>query len=52
MFDWGLLDDEIYELVALRRTFERRAAAGQTLSSGEGDRAVRIALYNANLIGS
>lgn len=39
----GLTDEEIYELVAPRRTLERRAASGQPLSSGEADRAVRVA---------
>jgi putative toxin-antitoxin system antitoxin component (TIGR02293 family) len=39
----GLTDAEIYELIAPRRTLERRAALGQPLSSEEADRAVRIA---------
>lgn len=39
----GLTDEEIYELVAPRRTLERRAAARKHLSSEEADRAVRIA---------
>jgi putative toxin-antitoxin system antitoxin component (TIGR02293 family) len=39
----GLTDAEIYELIAPRRTLERRAALGRPLSSEEADRAVRIA---------
>ena len=39
----GLTDEEIYALIAPRRTLERRATRGQPLSSEEADRAVRIA---------
>lgn len=38
-----LSDAETYELIAPRRTLHRREAPGQTLSSEEGDKAVRIA---------
>lgn len=47
----GLSHDEIYELVAPRRTLERRAAAGQPLSRGEADRVVRIARIAAHAQG-
>ena len=39
----GLTDEEVYELIAPRRTLNRREAEGQPLSSEEADRAVRIA---------
>lgn len=39
----GLTDEEIYEVIAPRRTLERRIASGHALSSEEADRAVRIA---------
>lgn len=44
----GLTDDEIYELIAPRRTLERRAAQDQALSSEEADRAVRVARVAAH----
>lgn len=39
----GLTDEEIYLLIAPRRTLGRRQAAGQMLSAEEADRAVRVA---------
>lgn len=39
----GLTDEEIYQLVAPRRTLTRREVEGQPLSAEEADRAVRIA---------
>jgi len=39
----GLTDEEIYQLVAPRRTLARREAEGQPLTAEEADRAVRIA---------
>lgn len=39
----GLSDGEIYGLIAPRRTLHRREAAGQTLSTEEADKAVRVA---------
>ena len=43
----GLTDEEVYALIAPRRTLNRREADGQPLSSEEGDRAVRIARIGA-----
>jgi putative toxin-antitoxin system antitoxin component (TIGR02293 family) len=39
----GLSDEEVYRLIAPRRTLDRREAEGQPLSGEEADRAVRIA---------
>lgn len=39
----GLSDEEIYQLVAPRRTLSRREIEGQALSVEEADRVVRIA---------
>jgi len=39
----GLTDQEVYELIAPRRTLNRRELEGQVLSADEADRAVRIA---------
>lgn len=39
----GLTDEEIYQLVAPRRTLTRREAEGQPLTAEEADRVVRIA---------
>jgi putative toxin-antitoxin system antitoxin component (TIGR02293 family) len=39
----GLTDEEVYQLIAPRRTLNRREAEGQVLSAEEADRAVRIA---------
>ncbi|MGH8226963.1 MAG: type II RES/Xre toxin-antitoxin system antitoxin [Steroidobacteraceae bacterium] len=39
----GLTDDEVYELIAPRRTLTRREVEGQPLSGEEADRAVRLA---------
>ena len=39
----GLTDEEIYQLIAPRRTLNRREAEGQRLTAEEADRAVRIA---------
>ncbi|MDE2262948.1 MAG: DUF2384 domain-containing protein [Gammaproteobacteria bacterium] len=39
----GLTDEEIYQLVAPRRTLARRESEGQTLTAEESDRVVRIA---------
>jgi putative toxin-antitoxin system antitoxin component (TIGR02293 family) len=39
----GLTDEEVYQLVAPRRTLRRREAERQALSADEADRAVRVA---------
>jgi putative toxin-antitoxin system antitoxin component (TIGR02293 family) len=39
----GLTDEEIYQLVAPRRTLTRREAEGQPLTAEEADRVVRVA---------
>lgn len=39
----GLTDDEMFHLIAPRRTLSRREASGQSLSRDEADKAVRIA---------
>src|ERR1700685_318822 len=39
----GLSDEEIYQLIAPRRTLNRREAEQQALSGDEADRAVRVA---------
>ena len=39
----GLSNDEVYQLVAPRRTLNRREAEQQALSPEEADRAVRVA---------
>jgi putative toxin-antitoxin system antitoxin component (TIGR02293 family) len=39
----GLTDEEIYQLIAPRRTLNRREAERQVLSRDEADRAVRVA---------
>ena len=39
----GLSDEEIYQLIAPRRTLNRREAEHQALSRDEADRAVRVA---------
>lgn len=39
----GLTDEEVYQLIAPRRTLNRRDAEGQPLSNEEADRAVRVA---------
>lgn len=39
----GLTDEEIYQLVAPRRTLTRREVEGQPLTAEEADRVVRIA---------
>src|SRR5438034_7272775 len=39
----GLTDDEIYSLIAPRRTLTHRRARRETLSREESDRAVRLA---------
>ena len=39
----GLTDEEIYQLVAPRRTLTRREVEGQSLTADEADRVVRIA---------
>jgi putative toxin-antitoxin system antitoxin component (TIGR02293 family) len=39
----GLSNDEVYQLIAPRRTLNRREAEQQALSSEEADRAVRVA---------
>jgi len=44
----GLSNDELYELIAPRRTLERRAASRRPLSREEADRAVRIARVAAH----
>jgi putative toxin-antitoxin system antitoxin component (TIGR02293 family) len=43
----GLTDDEIFQLIAPRRTLSRREALGQSLSRDEADKAVRIARVTA-----
>src|ERR1700682_5356816 len=39
----GLTDEEIFQLIAPRRTLSRRESLGQSLSRDEADKAVRIA---------
>jgi putative toxin-antitoxin system antitoxin component (TIGR02293 family) len=39
----GLTDEELYHLIAPRRTLNRREGEGQALSAEEADRAVRVA---------
>ncbi|HJS91100.1 MAG TPA: antitoxin Xre/MbcA/ParS toxin-binding domain-containing protein [Steroidobacteraceae bacterium] len=39
----GLKDEELYRLIAPRRTLNRRETQGQDLSAEEADRAVRVA---------
>lgn len=39
----GLKDEELYRLIAPRRTLNRRETEGQALSAEEADRAVRVA---------
>ena len=39
----GLTDAETYELIAPRRTLQRREATGQSLSTEEADKVVRVA---------
>ncbi|MGH8327855.1 MAG: type II RES/Xre toxin-antitoxin system antitoxin [Steroidobacteraceae bacterium] len=39
----GLKDEELYHLIAPRRTLNRRETEGQALSAEEADRAVRVA---------
>jgi putative toxin-antitoxin system antitoxin component (TIGR02293 family) len=43
----GLSDEEIFQLIAPRRTLSRREALGQSLSCEEADKAVRIARVTA-----
>jgi putative toxin-antitoxin system antitoxin component (TIGR02293 family) len=43
----GLTDEEIFQLIAPRRTLSRREALGQSLSREEADKAVRIARVTA-----
>jgi putative toxin-antitoxin system antitoxin component (TIGR02293 family) len=43
----NLTDAETYQLIAPRRTLNRREAAGQLLSSEEADKAVRVARVTA-----
>ena len=43
----NLSDAEIYQLIAPRRTLNRREASGQLLSSEEADKAVRVARVTA-----
>ncbi len=43
----GLSDDEVYQLIASRRTLNRRKLERQRLSAAEADRAVRVARVTA-----
>jgi len=43
----NLTDAEIYQLIAPRRTLNRREVSGQLLSSEEADKAVRVARVTA-----
>src|SRR5450631_4264346 len=43
----GLTDAETFELIAPRRTLNRREATGQLLSREEADKAVRVARVSA-----
>jgi putative toxin-antitoxin system antitoxin component (TIGR02293 family) len=43
----GLTDAETYQLIAPRRTLNRRETSGQMLSSEEADKAVRVARITA-----
>jgi putative toxin-antitoxin system antitoxin component (TIGR02293 family) len=46
----GLTDEEVYRLVAPRRTLTRRESEGQPLTTEEADRAVRIARVAARAL--
>lgn len=46
----GLSDEEIYQLVAPRRTLTRRETEGQPLTAEEADRVVRIARVAARAL--
>ena len=46
----NLTDGETYQLIAPRRTLNRREASGQLLSSEEADKAVRVARVTARAL--
>jgi putative toxin-antitoxin system antitoxin component (TIGR02293 family) len=46
----NLTDEETYQLIAPRRTLNRRGASGQLLSSEEADKAVRVARVTARAL--
>lgn len=47
LIDYGLTEDEIYQLVIPRRTLSHRRSRAQSLTCEESDRAVRIARITA-----